>query len=254
MNFLTLRSAALSLALASSAAAALAADPNSFVLVKDGKNDGKATYSIDTAKDGYHIKSRYEYHLTVAPSATSTTSFSTINEAQFSNDYKVDLNGNYISGYTQNATNQMITSFQPNKTRDIVTVNQIQGGMSGGGKPLPLPRPDFLVAPDYDPSALQILLTTSLAHPHADSKYTFVVPGTGMGPKAANTIVYVSVQAQPDANGTLDGKPITLKHFQMNYAKGKADLFTDADGKLMQADMGTLATSYIRVKFVLAGQ
>jgi len=37
----------------------------------------------------------------------------------------------------------------------------------------------------------------------------------------------------------------------MNYHAGKADLYVDDAGNLMQADMGTLSASYIRTKFVL---
>jgi hypothetical protein len=254
---MTFRSAAISLALALAASAALAADPNSFTLVRSGKTVGRASYTIDTVKDGFHVKAHYEYRFT-APVATSTDNSGNqtgmMSEAQFSSDYKVDPNGDYISGYTQNAATQMLTSFQPSKARDLVTIGQTQGGVNGGGKPVPLPSPHFLVVPDYDPSAIQILLTTAAAHPHADTKYTFLVPGNGMGPKGSNTLAYVSLQPPTDATGTLDGKPVTLKHYQMKYLKGQADLYTDADGKLMEADMGILEASYVRLKFVLSGQ
>ena len=54
-----------------------------------------------------------------------------------------------------------------------------------------------------------------------------------------------------DAAGTLEGKPLTLKHYRLNYQKAKAELYTDADGKLMEADMGTTSASYVRVKFAM---
>jgi len=56
---MTLRSFALSLAFASIATAAFAADANSFILVNStGKTIGKASYSIDKTKDGFRVRRR----------------------------------------------------------------------------------------------------------------------------------------------------------------------------------------------------
>jgi hypothetical protein len=248
---MTLRPAALALAALTLTTAAFAAETNTFTLVKGTKAVGRASYTIDANKDSFHVKGRFEYRL-VSTAQSDGTGGGLVTDAQFTTDYKVDLNGNYLSGYTQNGTNQTITSYQPDKGRTLVTIASTQGGISSGGKPLPVPGPHFLIAPDYDPSAIQVLLTTSMAHPHADSKYTFIVPGTGTGPRSSTTIVYIAINPAPEATGTLDGKPITLKHFSVVYAKGKADLYTDADGKLLQADMGTTGVSYVRNKFVLS--
>ena len=112
-----------------------------------------------------------------------------------------------------------------------------------------MPKPDFMVAPDYDPSAMQVLLTAALAHPHSDHLYLLVVPRSAA--KGSTTPLYITIADPTDATGTLDGKPITLKHYALGWNKAKGDLYADADGTLMQADVGPLNVSYIRAKFKL---
>ena len=84
-----------------------------------------------------------------------------------------------------------------------------------------------------------------------DGKYTLVIPGSG---RSLTSFIYVALKPAADASGTLDGKTVTLKHYQLQFYKGMGDLYTDPDGNLMQADIPTLSASYIRVKFSLAAQ
>jgi len=265
---MTLRSAVLSLALASIATTAFAADANSFALVSAaGKTLGKASYTIDKTKDGYRVRIKFQYRLSAAEvqAATDTTgdlpetgrrgggAALGVEEAQYNAEYKISAAGDFLTGYTNNGATQMLTSYQPDKKGEILTIGQIQAGVSGGSRDLPLPSPHFLLAPDYDPSALQILLTTALTHPHADSTYALVIPA-GANPRGRNNTLYVTLQ--PDlaipAGGTLAGKPIVLKHYLLNYHDGHADLYADADGNLMEAELGPISAKYIRNGFTLA--
>lgn len=252
---MNLRSVALSLVLTCTAATALAADANSFILTRAGKQVGKASYTIDKAKDGsFHGKARFEYRLASAMSLNTTTGADNtgnqITEGQYTFDFKADPAGRFLSGYLQNMATQTILSFQPDKARTTVTIGEAQGG-STQSKSLTMPLPDYLVTPDYDPSAIQVFLTAAFAHPHEDGKYALVIPGNG---RTLTSFIYVALKPATDANGTLDGKPVTLKHYQLQFYKGMGDLYTDADGTLMQADIPTLSASYTRVKFALATQ
>jgi hypothetical protein len=250
-----LRSAvlALSFALLSSAAFAQA---NSFQLInKTGRVIGKASYTIDKTKDGYHVKAKFEYRTGIAVVSDNPDPYgassdgSNITDSQINSDYKVDANGNYLSGYTQNSANQTITSFSPSKPRDVVVIAQMQGGVNLGSKSLGMPKPDFLVAPDYDPSAIQILLTSALAHPHSDHLYLLAVPASGA--RGLNNALYLTIADPTDATGTLDGKPVALKHYVLGWNKAKGDIYADANGTLMQANIGTISVRYVRTKFAL---
>ena len=252
---------ALSLCLASFVTAASAADNNSFTLLNGkGKSIGRASYTLDKTKDGFHVRSHFEYHLAAPvadeqgnPISETGPAARQATDAQYSSDYKIDANGEFLSGYTQNAAAQMVTSFQPSKQRDLVTIAVVQGGVSGQSHDVPLPTADFLFASDFDPSAIQVLLLASVAHPRAENKYTLLVPG-GPTPRSSAKIIYVALQAPTDANGTLDGKPVALKHYVLKFYKGEADLYGDAAGNLMEADMAPIDARYVRAKFALAAQ
>lgn len=250
-----LRSAVLVLSLATFAAAA-GAQANSFLLIgKSGKTIGKANYTIDKTKDGYKVKAKFEYRPGIVVPSDNPDSYgpssdgANITDAQFTSEYKVDANGNYLSGFTQNSANQTITSFSPSKPRDVVVIGQVQGGVGLGSKSLGMPKPDFIVAPDYDPSAIQVLLTSALAHPHGDHLYLLAVPASG--PRSANNALYVTIADPTDTTGTLDGKPVALKHYALGWNKAKGDLYADANGTLMEANIGTIGVRYVRTKFAL---
>jgi len=250
-----LRFAALALSLTTFAAAACA-QANSFQLInKGGKAVGKASYTIDKTKDGYKVKSKFEYRsgavvLSDNPDPYGASSDgANITDAQVTSEYKVDANGNFISGFTQNSANQTLTSFSPSKPRDTVVIAQMQGGVNLGSKSLGMPKPDFLVAPDYDPSAMQVLLTGALAHPHSDHIYLLAVPASN--PRNANNALYLTIADPTDATGTLDGKPVALKHYALGWNKAKGDLYADANGTLMEANIGTIGVRYVRTKFAL---
>jgi hypothetical protein len=248
------RSTVFALSLTAFAATAFA-QANNFQLVKGDKTIGKATYTIDKTKDGgYKVKARFEYRtgqaasdLTADPSRPGSMP-TAITDAQMSSEYKVDANGNYLSGFTQDSADQMITSLTPSKTRDVVVVGQTQGGTSLGSKSLPMPKPDFLVAPDYDPSAVQVLLTAAHAHPHSDHTYLLVVPGIG---NKGTQAVYLTIADPTDATGTLNGKPVAVKQYALGWYQTKGVLYTDADGTLMQVNVGPIDSSYVRNGFKL---
>jgi hypothetical protein len=247
------------LAFAALAVPAPAAAPaNSFNIVSSaGKTVGNAAYTITKDKNGYHLVAKFQYHFGSAVQADTNTgdahmgSMVAYNEGQFSEDLKVSEEGSFLSGYVQNSTNQLMSSFVPNKAGTILTVNQLQGGASQAHD-VTLPKPIFLVVPDFDPATLQLFLTTALAHPHDDKTYLFVVPA-GSNPRGRDQPAYVVLQLAPDTpSGTLDGKPVQLMHYLLGYHTGKpADLYIDNDGTLMQADITPLGVSYIRAKFSL---
>jgi hypothetical protein len=222
-----LRSAIIATVLVCIASAARAADKNNFVLLNSGRPIGSASFTIEKGKDGYRERSQYGIH-----------------ESQYNDDFKVDENGNFVSGYTQDSLTQAMSTFQVNKQRTELMVTMAHAYNS---QTLALPNPNFLVLPDFDPGAVQVLLLTLLAHPHPDSLYYLVIPGQDSTNNNA-----VRIESASGASGTLDGKPVSLKHVHMVYLKGTAELYADQDGNLMEADMDILHTNYVRAKFVMS--
>jgi len=202
----------------------LAAEKNNFILLNSGRPIGKASYTIETNKEGFRVRSTFG-----------------IGDSQYTSDFKVDANGNFLSGYTQESQSLIMTSFQPDKSRSRLSVTK--GGNDPQTTMVPLTKPDFLIAPDFDPSSIQILLTTAITHPHIDSVYFLIVPSSD---KLNNSVSLIPSSA---AIGKRDGKSIELKHYHMTYLKGTAELYSDDEGTLMEADMDILHTTYARVGF-----
>jgi hypothetical protein len=261
-----IRSAILPLALAVTTSAALASDANMFILVnaKTGKTVGKASYTIDKAKNGFKVRSKFEHHIsssqlpqqqsetTAVAGMQITTDDSHIEEGQISAEYKIDADGNFVSGFLEDTSTSTMTNYDPNKAHDAITVSPVANGSIRETHDIPLPKPVFLLAPDFDPAPIQVLITTALNHPHPDYTYLLVVP-PDITTRPGSEPIYVTIQAAKDTRtGTLDGKPVTLKHYLMNYHVGRADLFIDDSGTLMEAQIGPLGVDYIRAKFVLA--
>ncbi len=265
------RFTALAILVISLSVPANAATPNAFLLVSatSGKTVGRASFTIDKTKTGYKVQGHFDYRvsLSLLPKTPNTDASPapksgggkrggdvngpSIREGQFTSEYKIDANGSFLSGYTQNIDAQLLTSFEPNKARTEVDIHQAQSGVVGIARVVPLPKPDFLLAPDFDPAPIQMLITTALTHPHPDSFYLLLDPVEAAINPGDETFL-VGIQLVPETRtGTLKGKPVTLHHLLMNYHAGRADLFIDDAGNLMEAQMGTLQVDYVRANFVL---
>jgi hypothetical protein len=109
-------------------------------------------------------------------------------------------------------------------------------------------KPNFVLLPDYDPSALQSLLLETVVHPAEKDLYLVLVPGQRPG---EDPVPALWLTNQPDAHGTLDGKPLTLHHFILRLYKSQYDLVADETNTLMMASSTSLSAIYTRDSFIL---
>jgi hypothetical protein len=249
---IAVRSLALCLTLATLPAIA----QNNFTITVSGKPVGKCSYTIEKTKDGQHVKSKINYHLSPANNPTQDTeapargrsSAPTIaSDFQFVEDYKLDANNSYAGGFNLNMVSLVNTSYTPNKTRDKLFIAQTQNGTPGLPNPIDI-KPNFVMVPDYDPSALQSLLLQTDSHPADKDLYLAVIPG---GRQQADPVPALWLTDQPEAHGTLDGKPITLRHYILRLYKSQFDVFADDTNTLMLATSTALSAIYTREGFVL---
>jgi hypothetical protein len=251
---MSVRSLALCLALTTLPAAA----QNNFTITVHGKPSGKASYTIDKTKDGFHVKSKVSYRLSAAAATPDDAVASTkgrssgaapglAGDFQFVEDYKLDANSCYSGGFMMNMVSLVNTSYTPTKSRDKLFIAQTQNGTPGLPTPIDI-KPDFVLLPDYDPSALQSLLLQTTAHPAAKDLYLAVIPGKIPDEDAAPALW---LTGQPEAHGTLDGKAISLRHYILRLYKSQFDLFADETNTLMLATSTALSAVYTREGFVL---
>jgi hypothetical protein len=247
-----------SLALSISLVALPAAAQNNFIITVHGKPAGKASYSIEKTKDGFHVKSKMNYRLSAssqpqdgdAPTAArgrGSAAPGIAGDFQFVSEYKLDSSSIYAGGFTTNMVTLVNTSYTVNKSRDQLFTSRNQVGNTSLSIPMAI-KPDFVLLPDYDPSALQCFLLQTIAHPAAKDLYTVVTPGKRPGEEAVPALWLAD---QPDAHGTLGDRPLTLHHFILRLYKAEYDLFADETNTLMLATSTSLSAIYTRDGFVL---
>jgi hypothetical protein len=97
--------------------------------------------------------------------------------------------------------------------------------------------------PDFDPGALQTLLTLAEAQNGRDL--------WAIIPKQAGSVEAVQLATYPDEQGTLDGKPAAVRHVVATFAGADTDLFVGPENQLLQAELSQQGFSLIRKGFVL---
>lgn len=83
--------------------------------------------------------------------------------------------------------------------------------------------------PDFDPGALETLLTLAAAGNNRDL--------WAIIPKQGGTINPVTLATYPDEEGTLDGKPIAVHHLVATIAGATTHLFSGPENQLLQAEL-----------------
>lgn len=240
-----------------------AAEPNHFLLLSNaGRIVGKASYTIEPAKGGLRVRSAYSYRLlpedlpttaNVGPSAVGRGTPG--QEAQMHAELKVAADGDLLEGYSENQTNGLMTSYSMDREHKLL-ISSVQSGVHGLVSTVDMPKPDFVLAALYDPAALQVLVSAARDRTPHNGSFLLAVPRGGSA-----TPVPVLLEQEPDASGTWNGQPCPLKHlalfFGENTAAGasrtapRAEVYTDGEGRLMEADLGIFGIRYVRAEFKL---
>ena len=104
-------------------------------------------------------------------------------------------------------------------------------------------HPNAVFLPDFDPGALETLLTLAAAQNGRDL--------WAIIPKQSGSVEAVQLATYADEQGTLDGKPVTVHHQVATIAGAGTDLFAGADNHLLQAELPQQGFSLSRKGFVL---
>ncbi len=97
--------------------------------------------------------------------------------------------------------------------------------------------------PDFDPGALETLLTLAVQHNSSDL--------WAILPKQSGSIEAVQVATYPDQQGTLDGKAVAVHHLVATIAGAQTDLFSGPENQLLQAELPQQGFALVRKGFVL---
>jgi hypothetical protein len=104
-------------------------------------------------------------------------------------------------------------------------------------------HPGAVFIPDFDPGALETLLTLGVTQNNRDL--------WAIIPKKAGSIEPIQLATYPDEQGTLDGKPIVVHHLVATIAGSPTDLFSGPENQLLQAELPQKGFALVRKNFVL---
>jgi len=204
------------------------AGAQSFILSQNGKQVGSANLSVK--HDGQWIETA-----SGAKVDMPGLKYSFNENAVFDGGYhisNVKLNG-IINGTAATVEGKAAGSqFQMKITANGNTTNT----------PLAMHR-NSVFFPDFDPAALQALLTVSATGGNQEL-WTLV-------PKETGTVQSVQLAPNADMQGTLDGQAVTVHHQTLTYGTEKAEMFSSQRNELLQVEWTDEGFAMVRQGFKL---
>jgi len=220
--------------LLSMSSAAFAADKSSFDFFVWGKNVGTTGYTLDRSKGAIKVSSRVDRHDFPVP---------------MTEEYRIGSDGLVLTGTVTRPNDQFTAIYNPDKQHTKIDVLPSKKGEPQPAVVWNLPRPDLLIGLMEDSATWQMLMDTVMAHPHADNAYPIL--NVGENNFTPDRIVVGHLSAPDAGKGVLDGKPVELRHYVLTLPKGPVDIYVDADGRLMQAEVGGYGYKHVRTGFTL---
>jgi hypothetical protein len=104
-------------------------------------------------------------------------------------------------------------------------------------------HPSAVFLPDFDPGALETLLSLAAAQNGRDL--------WAIIPKQTGSVQPVQLATYADEQGTLEGKAVVVHHVVATIDNTQTDLFADSDNGLMQAELPQQGFALVRKGFVL---
>lgn len=208
--------------------AAAAAQEAAFTVNQRGQQVGTASYRLKPSKDGFestalvHVSMQgLNYALSKNEELTAAHQFAHVQLSAIVNDSAVTVTGT-VEG-------QKLALEIAANGRSKTTLLDSHAGA--------------IFMPDFDPGALETLLTLAAA---ANNRDLWAII-----PRQAGTIDPVTLATYPDEEGTLDGKPIAVHHLVATIAGATTHLFSGPDNHLLQAELPQEGFALVLNGFVL---
>ncbi len=207
---------------------AASAQAASFLVSQHGKQVGTASFRIVPAAQGYESTSTVNVSMQGLDYALSKTE-----ELTSANDLKhvqlsATVNGEAVSITAAPDAAQLLMNISANGHSSTSRLDAHRSAV-------------FL--PDFDPGALETLLTLAAARNNAGLWAVI--------PKQAGSVEPVTLATDADEQGTLDGKPIAVHHLTATIAGTLTELFSGPKNQLLQAELPQEGFALVRNGFVL---
>jgi len=214
-------------------APAARAQSASFIVSQHGKPVGTASFTFTVTPHGYASTSLVSVKMQgLNYSLSKTERLSAANHLRHV-QLSAIVNGSAVT-----------VTAAPAPKSDAAPTLLLNISANGRASTTTLPAHDAAVfLPDFDPGALETLLTLSVAGNNRDL--------WAIIPKKEGSIEPVQMATYADEQGSLDGKPIIVHHLVATIAGSSMDLFSGPENQLLQAELPQQGFALIRNGFVL---
>jgi hypothetical protein len=214
-------------------APAVSAQSGSFIISQHGKSVGTASFNVISRSTGYDSTALVRIDMQGLDYAISKTErLSPANHLRHV-QLSATVNGSAVTVTTA-----------PAPKSDVAPTLLLNISANGRASTTTLPAHDAAVfLPDFDPGALETLLTLAVARNDRDL--------WAIIPKKAGSIEPIQLATYADEQGSLDGKPIVVHHLVATIAGSSMDLFSGPENQLLQAELPQKGFALIRNGFVL---
>ncbi len=203
-----------------------------FVLSQHGKQVGTASFNFKASSDGYDSAALVRINMQgLNYSLSKTEQLSPANQ----------LRGVQLSAAVNNSAVNVTATPEANSAAPILLLKISANGQQTTTSLATHPAAVFL--PDFDPGALETLLSLAVAQNSRDL--------WAIIPKKAGFIAPVQVATLADEKGTLDGSPIVVHHLEATIGGAVTDLFSGPKNQLLQAELPQPGFAMVRKGFVL---
>jgi hypothetical protein len=253
-----------------------------FNLYLQSKPVGRAKVTLQQSAKGVKLNTRFTYKY-LGP-AVQEGMKPAVYSKDIADEFLYSPTFVYLDGTSENMETHFRNSFVPSKKRDEIVI-QDNTGQSNAGSTFSEAfniGENLLTLINFDPGAAQCALRAILANPAPDHLYSVFLgskPNGGGGrspeggggggrrgggspgrpsPSHDDDDAKITLDAKfsplPDTTGTLDGKSITVKAYQLVSARLTWFFFADVDGNLLETDVLPSHADYIRAGFQRTAQ
>ena len=199
-----------------------------FTVSQNGKAVGTANFSVLAKQGGFDSTSMVRVSMQGLNYALSKTEELSLSRSLVHMQLSASVNGSAVN-----------VTAKPDGTQLLMNISA--NGRSKTSQ-LPLHAQAVFLA-DFDPGGLETLLAVATKSNHRDL--------WAIIPKQSGSVEAVQLATYPDEQGTLNGSPVTVHHLVATIASASTDLFSGAEGQLLQAELPQDGFALVRKGFVL---
>jgi len=208
------------------------AQSGSFIIAQHGKAVGTATVTFAPDTKGYNTTSVVRVAMQGLNYNLSKTEQLTVSNQLLHVQLSATVNSSAVNVTAAPDAAQILLNVSANGRSSTVRLDS---------------HPGAVFLPDFDPGALDTLLSLAVTQ---NNRGLWAILPKQSGAQAAS-IVPVQLATYADAEGTLDGRPITVHHLVATIGGGQSDLFSGPKNELLQAELPQQGFALVRKGFVL---